>query len=175
MDKLLSYLGDGYSFADLFAAITVIAAMFVCLEKTAQRLYRCFLGLYKKKKGQEEKGAAIDTNTIEIKKLSETINNLATLLNRQYAHLDKKIDEQKIRISLLDEEGKKRDCAILRDRILDGMRYFGRNKDAAGFIHISISEHENMNHLFEAYFDCGGNGTIQTMYDKEFKNWIIDR
>ena len=77
--------------------------------------------------------------------------------------------------TLIDEEGKKRDCAILRDRILGGMRYFSQNRDEQGNVHISISAHENMEHLFEEYFNCHGNGTVKSMYENEFKKFIIDK
>lgn len=175
METILNYIESGYRFTDFFAAIIVIAAIIVCLEKGFQWLYNCFISLYKKKKGQEEELSTIDKNTNEIKKLSENIDSLGNLINRQYMHLDKKIDEQKERLTLIDAEGQKRDCAILRDRILGGMRYFSNKKDADGMIHISVSDHENMDHLFEAYFNCHGNGTIKNLYDNEFKNWIIDK
>ena len=97
------------------------------------------------------------------------------MLNKQYQHLDKKIDEQKERITKIDEEGKKRDCAILRDRIIQSLRYFSQKKDESGIVHISLADHENMEALFIEYFECNGNGTVHTMYENEFKNWIIDK
>ncbi len=175
MESFIQYLNNGYSTTDLLAAITVISAIIVSMTEGLQWLYKYFLFLYKRKKGAEEESITIDENTNEIKKLSESIDHLAALLNTQYEHLNQKIDEQKERLTLIDEEGKKRDCAILRDRILGGMRYFSQNKDKEGMIHISVSDHENMEQLFHSYFDCKGNGTVQVMYEKEFKTWIIDK
>lgn len=72
-------------------------------------------------------------------------------------------------------EGTNRDRAVLRDRISGGMRYFGENRDEKGFVHISMSDHENMEELFKEYFATGGNGTFKQMYENEFKKFIIDR
>lgn len=89
--------------------------------------------------------------------------------------ISKKLDEQSRQLIDIDLEGKNRDCAILRDRLIGGIRYFEQNRDEDGIVHIKISDHENMKHLFEAYFGCRGNGTIRSIYDNEFKNWIIDK
>lgn len=175
MTEMLEYFKEGYSFTNLLYAIVVAASLILCLEKSIQWLYKYFLILYKRRKGQEEESETLDKTTEELKKLSDNIDRLAMLLNRQYSHLDRKIDEQKERLNTLEKEGQMRDCAILRDRILGGMRYFGQQKDASGTVHITVSEHENMTHLFEAYFNCKGNGTIKTMYENEFKSWVIDR
>lgn len=70
---------------------------------------------------------------------------------------------------------KETDCAILRDRIASGMRYFSQNKDEHGNVHISFSDYENMEALFREYFAKGGNGAFKKMYDTEFRNFIIDR
>lgn len=175
MEVLITYLNDGHSIADLLSTILVIAAIIVCAEKFIKWIYDLFVKLYKRKRGQEDETTTIVKNTEQIKNLASAIDNLADLLNKQYQHLDKKIDEQKERITQIDEDGKKRDCAILRDRILGGMRYFSQNRDGQGNVHISISDHENMEHLFEEYFNCHGNGTVRIMYENEFKNWIIDK
>lgn len=125
-------------------------------------------------KRRREDHELLQQNTLEIKQLSSNIDNLGNLLNEQYIRLDKKIDEQKEYINSIDQDGQIRDCAILRDRILSGMRYFEKNMDEHGIVHISVSDHENMEHLFNAYFSCNGNGTVKAMYDNEFKKWIID-
>ena len=175
MELLIAYLNDGHSITDLLYSILVIAAIIVCVEKFIKWIYDLFIKMYKRKRGQEDENTTIVKNTEQIKNLATAIDNLADLLNKQYQHLDKKIDEQKERITKIDEEGKKRDCAILRDRILGGMRYFSQNRDEQGNVHISISDHENMEHLFEEYFNCHGNGTVKSMYENEFKKFIIDK
>lgn len=175
MKALLDYFNDGYGIADLLVAMIAIAAVIACLEKAFQWLCRCFNHLYKKRRGQEDEALSIDSHTSEIRKLSEGIDSLAELISSQYSQLNKKIDEQQKRITLIDKEGKARDCAILRDRILGGIRHFERNKDENGFVHISFSDHENMEHLFMEYFNCSGNGTVKSIYENDFKNWIIDK
>lgn len=173
MDVILEYFAE-HTFLDLMSALVVIVAVIVCIEKFFKWLWSIFIKAYNKMKGREEEASTIDKNTAAIEALSTRIEELGNLVNKQYAHLDKKIDEQKDRLATLDTEGKKRDCALLRDRIIGGLRYFGQNKDEQGRVHISVTDHENMSHLFEEYFECKGNGTVKTMYDNEFQNWIID-
>ena len=175
MELLIAYLNDGHSITDLLYSILVIAAIIVCVEKFIKWIYDLFIKMYKRKRGQEDENTTIVKNTEQIKNLASAIDNLADLLNKQYQHLDKKIDEQKERITKIDEDGKIRDCSILRDRILGGLRYFSQNVDENGIVHISMIDHENMTHLFDAYFSCNGNGTVRAIYENEFKNWIIDK
>lgn len=175
MELLITYLNDGHTIVDLLSTIIVIATIIVCVEKFIKWIYDLFIKLYKRKRGQEDENTTIANNTEQIKNLATTIDNFADLLNKQYQHLDKKIDEQKERITKIDEEGKKRDCALLRDRILGGMRYFSQNRDDEENVHISISDHENMDALFTEYFNCHGNGTVHAMYENEFRKWIIDK
>lgn len=173
MDTVIEYF-SGHTFLDFMSTLVVITAVVVCIEKFLKWIWKLFIKAYNKMKGREEEASTIDKNTAAIKALSKNIEELGNLVNRQYLHLDKKIDEQKDRITILDQDGKTRDCAILRDRILGGMRYFSQSKDEDGNVHICITDHENMANLFEAYFNCNGNGTIKLMYDNEFKNWIIN-
>ena len=175
MELLIAYLNDGHSITDLLYSILVIAAIIVCVEKFIKWIYDLFIKMYKRKRGQEDENTTIVKNTEQIKNLANAIDNLADLLNKQYQHLDKKIDEQKERITKIDEDGKIRDCSILRDRILGGLRYFSQNVDENGIGHISMIDHEKMTHLFDAYFSCNGNGTVTAIYENEFKNWRIDK
>ena len=174
MDALVQYFSDGHSVTDLLLSIIVIITIIVSIEKAIQWIYGKFLLLYKTKKGYEDETTTINDNTEQIKNLVMSIDNLGTLLNKQYQHLDKKIDEQKERITKIDEDGKRRDCAILRDRILGGMRFFCNNTDENGVVHISMADHENMSHLFEEYFKCRGNGSVKHLYDAEFSKFKID-
>lgn len=93
----------------------------------------------------------------------------------ELGRLHDKMDEQQRQLDRYDKEGKMRDRAVLRDRISGGMRYFAQNKDEEGNVHISMSDHENMEALFKEYFGAGGNGTFKQMYDNEFKKFIIDK
>lgn len=173
MDTVIEYFAE-HTFLDLMSALVVIVAVVVCIEKFFKWLWGMFIKAYNKMKGREEEVSTIDKNTAAIEALSVRIEELGNLVNKQYAHLDKKIDEQKDRLLKSEEENKTVDRAILRDRILGGMRYFGQNKDEEGVVHICITDHENMQHLFDAYFKRKGNGTVKKIYDNEFQNWIID-
>ena len=174
MDTVITYFSE-HSFLDLLSALVVIVAIVVCIEKFFKWLWNVFLRAYNRMKGREEEVSTIDKNTSEIKKLSKSIEDLGILLNKQYQHLDKKIDEQKDHIDKIEIEGKRRDCAVLRDRILGGMRYFSQNRDELGVVHISFTDYENMSHLFSEYFACGGNGSVKHIYDQEFKMYVIDK
>ena len=86
-----------------------------------------------------------------------------------------KIDEQKKEMDEKNEANIKTDCAMLRDRIAGGMRYFSQKKDEEGKVHISFSDYENMEALFQEYFSKGGNGAFRKIYEDEFKKFEIER
>lgn len=173
MDTIIEYFST-HGFLDLMSALLVLVAIVVGIEKFVKWIWSMFIKAYNKKRGRDEETSTIDKNTAAIEELTKRIEELGNLVNKQYTHLDKKIDEQKDRITELDNSGKKRDCALLRDRIIGGTRYFSQNQDEQGRVHISLTDHENMSHLFEEYFDCKGNGTVKTIYENEFQHWIID-
>lgn len=89
--------------------------------------------------------------------------------------LHDKIDEQKEEMDKTKEANEKTDCAMLRDRISSGMRYFSKNVKEDGKVHISLSDYENMNGLFQEYFSKHGNGAFKKMYKDEFEHFVIDR
>lgn len=174
MELLITYLNDGHNIGDLLSTIIVIAAVIVCVEKFMKWIYDLFIKMYKRKRGQEDETTTIVKNTEQIKNLATSIDNLADLLNKQYQHLDKKIDEQKERITKIDEDGKKRDCSLMRDRLIQGLRYFSQQVDENGIVHISMTDYENLEELFTEYFKCGGNGVCHSLYENEFKKFKID-
>ena len=89
--------------------------------------------------------------------------------------LHDKIDKQHKEMDATNQANIKTDCAMLRDRIAGGMRYFSQNRDEDGRVHISFSDYENMEALFREYFSKGGNGAFKKLYEAEFQNFIIDR
>lgn len=89
--------------------------------------------------------------------------------------LHDKIDEQKEEMNATNKANIKTDRAMLRDCIAGGMRYFNQNKDDDGEVHISWSDYENMESLFQEYFAKDGNGAFKKMYETEFQQFIIDR
>ena len=89
--------------------------------------------------------------------------------------LNAKIDEQKEEIRKNKKESNKTDCAMLRDRLNSGMRYFSQNKDENGNVHIKLSDYQTIDALFQEYFSKGGNGPFKKMYNDEFIHFIIDR
>lgn len=97
-------------------------------------------------------------------------DEIVTELNK----LHDKMDEQREEFEKTNKANNKTDCAMLRDRIGSGMRYFSRNIGPDGKVHISLSDYENMNALFKEYFTKHGNGAFKKMYEDEFVHFIID-
>lgn len=93
----------------------------------------------------------------------------------ELAKLHDKIDEQKAEMNETNKANIKTDCAMLRDRIASGMRYFSQNVDDDGNVYISFSDYENMDALFREYFSKGGNGAFKKVYETEFKKFRIER
>lgn len=89
--------------------------------------------------------------------------------------LHDKIDAQQEEMTMMNKANIKTDCAMLRDRITGGMRYFSQNKDDDGNVHIGLSDYENMEALFQEYFAKGGNGAFKRMYDDEFRRFSIEQ
>ena len=105
-----------------------------------------------------------------VDKFMDMRNEIVTELSR----LHDKIDEQREEMDKTNRANDKTDCAMLRDRIGSGMRYFSKNIGPDGKVHISQSDWENMNALFQEYFAKHGNGAFRKMYDEEFTHFTID-
>lgn len=89
--------------------------------------------------------------------------------------LHDKIDTQKAEMDDINKANIKTDRAMLRDRISSGMRYFSQNVGEDGKVHISLSDYENLNELFQRYFARGGNGAFKKIYEDEFRHFVIDQ
>lgn len=174
MKTIIEY-SDKYSFVDFLYLLFLLGAIIIIIEKVYKWVKSYFLLLHEKMKSKENENRTVSENTVDIQALSNKIEDLANLVHRQYMHLEKKIDEQRERLDILDDGGRKRDSALLRDRIVQGMRFFSKNIGEDGFVHIKLTDYENLSHLFEEYFQCGGNGALKKMYEDEFKTWKIDR
>lgn len=174
MDTIIEY-SNKYSFVDFLYLLFLLGAIIVIIEKVYKWVKSYFLLIHEKMKSKEKENRIVSENTVDIQELSNKIEALANLMNEQYILLKKKIDEHGKLLDALDEEGRKRDGALLRDRIVQGMRFFSKNIGEDDFVHIKLTDYENLSHLFEEYFQCGGNGALKKMYEDEFKTWKIDR
>lgn len=105
----------------------------------------------------------------------EKFVNIRDEIVNELNRLHDKIDEQREEMDKTNKANDKTDCAMLRDRIGSGMRYFSKNVGADGKVHISLSDWENMNALFQEYFAKHGNGAFKKLYEEEFQHFIIDR
>ena len=110
-------------------------------------------------------------------KVGDGVSTLYELMNRvedQYQILSEKLDKQQEEARIRAEANDAVDRALLRDRLNGGLRFFSQNVDANGRVHISVGDHENMEKMFQEYFNKSGNGTMKQRYETEFKFYIID-
>lgn len=156
MDAIINYFNEGNSLSNIFVTLGVVVAIIICIEKAIRWIYQKFLMLYKKKRGMEDEVSIISNNTEQIKELAETINRLAKC------------------ITDIDRDGKRRDRSLMRDRLVQGMRYFSQQTDENGVVHISMTDYENLDEMFKEYFKCGGNGVCHSLYVNEFNKFKID-
>ncbi len=177
METITNYFNN-YTIVDLSASLFVLITMLVVCVRGIERFFKYIGGKldawYKRKRGVEKKNDTIATHTEEIKALTERIDRFTETVEQHYNLIIAKVEEQQNRLEQIEEESKKRDRALLRDRISAGMRYFSQNKDENGEVHISRGDHENMEALYEEYFGADGNGTYKQMHDNDFQNFIID-
>lgn len=172
MKTAIEYMSE-YTFIDIITIIFLICLVILAIEKVIRWIFGMFTVAYDKKKGKEKDASTISHLKSEIQDLSIKIDELGNLMHKQYVHLEKKIDEQKERLNLFEESSERRDLALLRDRLLQGYRFFKRNVAEDGLVHINIADFESMEHLFSQYFECGGNGTVGALH-KDFKLWKVD-
>lgn len=109
------------------------------------------------------------------KQVVKKFENIRNEIVNELTKLHDKIDEQKAEMDKTNKANNKTDCAMLRDRIGSGMRYFSKNIKDDGKVHISLSDYENMDALFKEYFSKHGNGAFKKMYEEEFTHFVIDR
>lgn len=168
MSELINFLEGGRNLTDLLSVLIVLGALLVGAEVIVKKGIEWSKAFYDHMKGKEAASTTLNKNTEDIQSLSTKIDELAVQMNEQYTVLNAKIDAN-------ESKGKQRDCAILRDSILRNMRHFNDvSKDEDGIVHISETDYEDMQHLFDEYFAAGGNGLCHRKYETEFKHWIVD-
>lgn len=173
MKNAIDMMGH-YHFSDFITMMFIVCAFVIGLEKVAKYIFEYVNKYHLKKLKEEESEKTLNDNHKQISDIVDKIEDLANLMNKQYQHLEKRLDEQKQMIDSLDSSGMQRDRALLRDRILSGCRYFSQNKDLNGNVHIALHDYESMESLFTEYFLAGGNGMVKNIYENEFTKWIID-
>lgn len=96
------------------------------------------------------------------------LNGLNVKFDEQRSQLEEKLED-------IDRDGKARDCAIFRDRIIQSTRYFNQQRNEDGYVYLSISDYENLQNLFAEYFSANGNGVVHSIYEQDFlKNFRVD-
>lgn len=108
------------------------------------------------------------------KMMSESFVSVKEEIVKEIGKLHDKIDNQRVHLEEIDNDGKRRDCSLMRDRLIQGLRYFSQQKDENGTVHISMTDYENLNEMFTEYFKCKGNGVCHSLYENEFKKFKID-
>jgi hypothetical protein len=108
------------------------------------------------------------------KLMSENFVSVKEEIVQELGKLHDKIDDQRKHLEDIDTDGKRRDCSLMRDRLIQGLRYFSQQRDEDGVVHISMTDYENLNEMFGEYFNCNGNGVCHSLYENEFKKFKID-
>lgn len=108
------------------------------------------------------------------KLMSENFVSVKEEIVQELGKLHDKIDDQRKHLEDIDTDGKRRDCSLMRDRLIQGLRYFSQQRDEDGVVHISMTDYENLNEMFSEYFNCNGNGVCHSLYENEFKKFKID-
>lgn len=106
--------------------------------------------------------------------MSESFVDVKKEIVQEIGKLNDKIDKQHTHLEEIDRDGKRRDCSLMRDRLLSGLRYFSQNRDEHNNVHISMTDFENMSKMFEEYEKAGGNGLVKHLKETEFDNFIVD-
>ena len=106
--------------------------------------------------------------------MSDNFIDVKNEIIKEISKLNEKIDNQREHLEEIDRDGKHRDMALMRDRLIQGLRYFSQKKDTDGSVLISMTDYENLDELFNEYFKCGGNGVCHSLYENEFKKFKID-
>ena len=120
---------------------------------------------------EEIKNTSVRNVNMFLEHEQQVVNRFDGIKDEIVAELGKLHDKMEETFAAND----KTDCAMLRDRINSGMRYFSQNIGPDGKVHISLVDYENMNALFQEYFAKHGNGAFKKMHDDEFVHFIIDR
>lgn len=106
--------------------------------------------------------------------MSENFVDVKKEIVQEISKLHDKIDKQHEHLEDIDRDGKRRDCSLMRDRLLSGLRYFSQNRDENNNVHISMTDFESMSKMFEEYEKAGGNGLVKHLKETEFDNFIVD-
>ena len=108
-----------------------------------------FLYLYNRKSNSDKLVKDVDKHEKDICDIHAKIDGLLDLIVQQ------------------DEQNKKIDCALLRDRIVQAYKH---HKESGK---ISALDYENLKELFIQYFARGGNHLVSNIYE-DFKTWTAD-
>ena len=158
----------------LFVLVSAIILVVRAIESVLKKASDIFLKMYKKKRGKEEAEETVEALSKRIDIIEKTQKNNVEMFTEHELGVLAKLDELSQKFDDMKESNDKTDRALLRDRIIGAMRFFGQNRDDNGVVHISRSDHENLSSLFAEYFSKSGNGTVKVMYENEFLKYTID-
>ena len=191
MEELLTLLKENW-----LAAILIVVGVFKCFRKAVEgaewfiKKFGLETKSMRKKRENEERLSKTEKDIEEIKEASkrnvqlfleheqQVVGKFTGIKDEIVAELNKlheKIDAQKAEMNATNKANTKTDLAMLRDRIASGMRYFSQNIGDDGKVHVSLSDYENMDALYQQYFAKGGNGAFRKMYEDEFRHFVIDQ
>lgn len=130
----------------IIAVLVGIFGLYKGFESLGRLIKEKFLYFYNRKNNKDKLVHDVDKHEKDIKDINSKIDGLLDLIVQQ------------------DEQNKKIDCALLRDRIIQAYKI---HKEKGN---ISALEYENLKELFVQYFARGGNHLVSNIYE-DFKTW----
>ncbi|MDD3121941.1 MAG: hypothetical protein PHC62_00330 [Candidatus Izemoplasmatales bacterium] len=168
-------LAEYVSGENILRALFIVTAYITMIVLFINLLIKVFMKLYHTKRGIDTKDETIEK---DIKKLQSDVYALQEIhredIKKIYCETEitnKELREtiQQLKASMDREYDRtsKMNQAILRNEIIRAFKEMKQNDDT-----ITPTDKENLDKLFENYFECGGNGLIKgikTEYDKIIK------
>jgi len=104
----------------------------------------------------------------KLKKDNNDFHEMVIKHDLEIGQINIKVDQIIEVIATHEEQDKKVDCSILRDRIIESYK---KNKEK-GTGTIGALDYENLNEMFSQYFARGGNHLVTRIYE-DFKTWNV--
>lgn len=147
--KLTSIDITSLTIGEVLKSVLIVVAIIFALYEIGSKLYDYFMKAHQNVNKEEEFRLTVERHSEEIQVINEKIDNLVNIIEKN------------------EEQTRKVDCAILRDRIIQS---YSHHKDSGS---ISALDYENLNEMFTQYFARGGNHLVSKIYE-DFQTWKVN-
>ena len=104
----------------------------------------------------------------KIKKGNDEFHEMVIKHDKEISGITIKVDKIIDALAVHEEQNKKVDCSILRDRIIQRYKEIKERDNG----NIGALDYENLNEMFNQYFARGGNHLISRIFE-DFKTWKV--